>query len=61
MTQRLTGPKSRTLSKALAARYEAGASLSELAAETGYTWQAVRYRLLSVGVVLRPRGRRVGR
>lgn len=42
----------------LKSRYEAGSSVRQLSAETGYSIQRVRSLLTSVGATMRPRGRK---
>lgn len=53
---RLTGPeRERTLAD-LKARYAAGASIRQLAADTGRSYTTIHHYLIEAGTVFRPRG-----
>lgn len=54
--ERLTPGAERTVAGALRAEYEAGTSIRDLAAQTGYTIARVRTLLRKGGTELRPRG-----
>lgn len=53
---RLSSGQSGVIGHELRARYEAGASIREIADDTGYSIQRVRTLLLAAGTVLRARG-----
>lgn len=59
--RRITGPDRDRLSADLKRRYEAGASIRELAADTGRSYGFVHRVLLEAGVTLRGRGGAVRR
>ena len=59
--RRITGPDRDRLSADLKRRYEAGASIRELAADTGRSYGFVHRVLLESGVTLRGRGGAVRR
>jgi N6-adenosine-specific RNA methylase IME4 len=56
--QRLDPETQKLVAKLLKAAYERGASIRELAADTGYTIQRVRTLLAAAGTTLRERGKR---
>lgn len=55
---RITGDQRRELAEQLAQRYNDGASIRELGAETGYSIGRVRGLLATAGVTFRARGGR---
>lgn len=52
----ITGPDRAKFARSLAARYDAGASLRQLADDTGRGITTVRDLLVLAGVTFRPRG-----
>jgi hypothetical protein len=54
--RRLRGAERTQVAAGLAARYEAGASIRQLAAETSRSYWQVRTLLVEAGETLRPRG-----
>jgi len=57
MNEHITRTSRKALSTELRTRYEAGCSVRELAAETGYSIQRVRSLLTTADTDMRPRGR----
>lgn len=55
MTTRITGPARQQLIAQLAARYQAGETIRQLAESVGFSYAAVHAMLHASGVVVRPR------
>lgn len=55
MTRHLRGPVRAQMQARLRARYEQGATIRDLCAETGRSYGAIRDLLLQAGTTMRPR------